>query len=654
MSRARSVLGFSVGVILLLSSIAPAAAESAPSPPVLLSPSANATGLGTSSTLSARFDDSEGRQLSAEFHLRKVSPGTQASDDFTIVALPDTQNYSSANANMPHFRAQTNWIVSSKKQLNTVLVAHLGDVVGEPGVEYQFQRAAEAMGILTSGKVPWTVLPGNHDMDVPTGEAILYDKYFPLSKFTGWTEPGVSFGGYYGQNQFGRDAANRLLKNSYVRIDRGSVRLLVLNLEHHAPDGVLDWAKRVIDAHPDRQVLLVTHNMIHVNGDFSNAVPRPGGNTPQEIFEKLVAPKCQIFMVINGHNTQGTSGEANSTKKNSCGDDVSLALSNYQNRTQGGQGWLRYYTFKPSEKRIEARTYSPSLKALETDADSQFDLPFDAPLPSNFQQVHKTELAAGGTATTPKLNLDANSTYEWYATSTVGSTHAKSQVRTFSTGSDVVPAQVSLVLDTFTRKRSKGWGKGNRGGVWQHGSGKNSFSVNGSEGKVLVPKKKSRFALLDGVKSSKSDVTATVRLDRLASGNGTYAEVWARANGNAKGISHGYRARIVFASNKTVRLDLDSVRNGKAKTLARKRVGGIKHKAGTRYKVRVQAVGTSPTTIRAKIWLAKDPEPKNWFYQKVDSRSGLQVHGGVGFRWGGSANKSQAFRIDNLVVREVR
>ena len=61
---------------------------------------------------------------------------------------------------------------------------------------------------------------------------------------------------------------------------------------------------------------------------------------------------------------------------NSCGHPVLQILTDYQSRANGGDGWLRYYTFKPSENKIYAYTYSPTLGTFETDATSQFTLDF--------------------------------------------------------------------------------------------------------------------------------------------------------------------------------------------------------------------------------------------------------------------------------------
>ena len=58
------------------------------------------------------------------------SPCTPA-DEFTIVALPDTQFYSSLNPQI--FAAQTQWIADHVQDQNIQLVVGLGDIVDSGG-----------------------------------------------------------------------------------------------------------------------------------------------------------------------------------------------------------------------------------------------------------------------------------------------------------------------------------------------------------------------------------------------------------------------------------------------------------------------------------------------------------------------------------------
>ncbi|NKF32400.1 hypothetical protein HER21_38890, partial [Pseudomonas sp. BGM005] len=52
--------------------------------------------------------------------------------------------------------------------------------------------------------------------------------------------------------------------------------------------------------------------------------------------------------------------------------------------------------------------------------------------------------------------------------------------------------------------------------------------------------------------------------------------------------------------------------------------------AGEELQVRVQAFGTNPTTIRAKVWKTGTTEPTGWQVSTTDATAVLQAPGHVG------------------------
>ncbi|WP_432500095.1 hypothetical protein [Kineococcus gynurae] len=52
--------------------------------------------------------------------------------------------------------------------------------------------------------------------------------------------------------------------------------------------------------------------------------------------------------------------------------------------------------------------------------------------------------------------------------------------------------------------------------------------------------------------------------------------------------------------------------------------------AGARWNLRVQAVDTNPTSLRAKAWPVGTAEPADWQLSVQDSSAGLQQSGGQG------------------------
>jgi hypothetical protein len=61
-------------------------------------------------------------------------------------------------------------------------------------------------------------------------------------------------------------------------------------------------------------------------------------------------------------------------------------------------------------------------------------------------------------------------------------------------------------------------------------------------------------------------------------------------------------------------------------------VSGLTYTAGTRLNARFQVSGTSPTTVRAKVWAASGSEPSAWTVSSTDTSTGLQAAGSVGLK----------------------
>ena len=285
---------------------------------------------------------------------------TIAPGDYTVLYLPDTQYYS---ASFPAtFMVQVQWIASVKDSLNIVFVSHLGDVVDHDDVPGEWAVASAAMAVLDS-IVPLGIAPGNHDITGPWGGTAgswsKYRSYFPANRYSG--KP--YWGGYYNLNMGSR-------ASSYQKIVAGSDSLLFLHLEFQAPDDVLAWARGVVDAHPNHRAFVSTHSYMNGAGvrTVSTKYTRTDGNNGEQIWQELVRRSPNIRLVHGGHYC----GEARTVSVNDAGLGVDEILTDYQCNPNGGDGWLRYYVFKPGLGEIHAYTYSPTLDAFGT----SFVLPY--------------------------------------------------------------------------------------------------------------------------------------------------------------------------------------------------------------------------------------------------------------------------------------
>ena len=91
-----------------------------------------------------------------------------AQDPFTVVLIPDTQYYSEKHPKI--YLAQTEWIKKRAKPDNIKFAIHLGDIVQNDTIE-EWKIADRAHKII-DGIVPYSMVPGNHDMAHENGSPV--------------------------------------------------------------------------------------------------------------------------------------------------------------------------------------------------------------------------------------------------------------------------------------------------------------------------------------------------------------------------------------------------------------------------------------------------------------------------------------------------
>ena len=370
----------------------------APDEPVLVSPPDSATGIPTAPTLSARVTDPGGGPLTARVSLRRTP-----AEEFTIIALPDTQHYSEAYPAI--FTAQTQWIVNNRDARNIVFVTHEGDIVEHYNLVTEWERANTSMSLLEAANIPIGMGPGNHDQ--PT---TLYNQYFPYTRFQGRPY----YGGHYQDKN----------DNNYQLFSGGGMDFVIVHLEFCPPVAAVTWAASIMAAYPDRIGMMTTH------GYLNEAAQRTvsGCTSTQYLWDQLAVPSPNLRFMLSGHVHD------ESRRTDTVGSrTVFQMLADYQDRASGGEGWLRILRFVPADDKVYVQTYSPWLNAFETDANSAFTLDF--PMGGAFEDAGTVTVPNGSDAAMPLTGLDPNTSYEWQMTVTNGSGHTRTGPRwTFTTG----------------------------------------------------------------------------------------------------------------------------------------------------------------------------------------------------------------------------
>src|SRR5262249_46749988 len=157
--------------------------------------------------------------------------------DFTIIALPDTQ-YEAKQ--FPQVMAsQMKWIVANQKALNIAVVLGEGDVVDNGSSVAQLQNADAAYRLLDQAGIPYFAAIGNHD----------YNNVNPGSRnatgFNQWFGPARYAGHSYYRGHF--TGGN---ENFYGVVTMGGKQYLVLALEYMPRKSALAWGESILNANP--------------------------------------------------------------------------------------------------------------------------------------------------------------------------------------------------------------------------------------------------------------------------------------------------------------------------------------------------------------------------------------------------------------------
>ncbi|WP_255170944.1 metallophosphoesterase [Natrononativus amylolyticus] len=291
---------------------------------------------------------------------------------WTIAALPDTQNYAVDEELLEIPRAQAAWIADNADARNIVFAVHKGDVVSDGSSVEEWERMEPVFERL-NGAVPYAVAIGDHDYaaeeDRESG-AEHYREYVGPARFAG-------------QEYFGGAGPNE--RSSYQYVTGGAYEFVHLTLEWEAPDAALEWAETVLENHADLPTIVTTHSYLRDGdgGRRSRAVEeRSGdGNSGQEIFETLLYPNPQVFMILSANYHDTDAGAYHQVSSTRDGSRLYELFANYQHFPNGGNGWLRLIRFVPTTTddpdRIEVETYSPWLEEYRTDAASEFHFELD-------------------------------------------------------------------------------------------------------------------------------------------------------------------------------------------------------------------------------------------------------------------------------------
>lgn len=316
-------------------------------------------------------------------------PALENKDSWSIILLPDIQNYVKWNANQPILDLMMAWIEDNIDTLNIKMVLCTGDLVelndqihpahnGDQSAQRQWEFAAQTFNRL-DGKVPYITALGNHDfsIDRELKRTSRFSEFFHIDK--NWLNKKTLV-------QTGKDESGQpSLQNSVYEIKsiNGGKDYLFMTIEYAPRDTVISWANQIgkLKQYENHRIVLLTHAYLTTKDIHWNGAPKwfiyepyienghakkserwtlPKSNNGKQIWGKLVKPSSNIDMVLSGH----ISGEGYRTDKNDAGKTVHQMLFDMQSaggghQGNGGDGWLRILEFFPDNKTVKVKTFSP-------------------------------------------------------------------------------------------------------------------------------------------------------------------------------------------------------------------------------------------------------------------------------------------------------
>jgi hypothetical protein len=218
-------------------------------------------------------------------------------------------------------------------------------------------------------------------------------------------------------------------------------------------------------------------------------------------------------------------------------------------------------------------------------------------------------------------------------------------------------ATAVVAADSFSRTLTGSWGSADSGGPYSLLDNPADYSVDSSQGLMTLPTAAtSHRALLTSVAVQDLDLRVRVATDHLpvVGGAGQFTYVMARH----QAAGQEYRGYLRFDPDGSVHLLATFTFDGSGELplAPEMTVAGLQQTGSQYFWLRVQVVGTNPTTVQLKTWPDGAPEPADFPYVATDSQPAVQQAGSIGLMAYVSlpaANAPVTFRFDDLQVTDL-
>ena len=238
--------------------------------------------------------------------------------DYSFVAFGDMQSmtWTDNKQGTTYVKSVFDWIINNKDSRNIEYVFGLGDTIDT--LTTYSTNVIEANGktqnvnewIVAStqihrldGVIPYSIIRGNHDDEGGYHKYICTEDY--KNQMTGF---------YYDSSK--PATLGNSMSNSYRKIIIGGQKYLMLSLDYHADDAVIEWANNVVAANPSYRVIASVHVYLNGSGNsflgfFNEDVGSSNVDNTELVYrsfsgeyfwDNLFSKHANMFMVLCGHD----------------------------------------------------------------------------------------------------------------------------------------------------------------------------------------------------------------------------------------------------------------------------------------------------------------------------------------------------------------
>ncbi|UOM33526.1 LamG-like jellyroll fold domain-containing protein [Acuticoccus sp. I52.16.1] len=307
---------------------------------------------------------------------------------YTFAIVPDTQDYPNGDSASPEAMNQMfQWLADNAENKGIGFVSSVGDIVNN-NTDAEWEVAFEAFDNLRKAGVPFSVVPGNHDIGT-NGKSDVRDTDNMNDAFSvTYMSQDPTYGGGYDQEP------DRIDNNYHLYDAPDGTGWIILNLEFGQRDDVMRWADDVLTEHADRNAIVIEHASTNFDGrldaigdevaaepagyDYGLQDSDEGAWDGEMLWRDVVSRHSNVVFTFGGH-VFGDGAET-TIDSNAYGYDVYQMLVNYQGGVSteitgaglssqganGGNGAIRLVTIDPENDAVYTETYFSELDTYFT------------------------------------------------------------------------------------------------------------------------------------------------------------------------------------------------------------------------------------------------------------------------------------------------